>query len=1685
MKRILALILAICMIITLAPVAIFAEEENNYYICNWSTVRSLAFSNLEAYMNEETPVMSFSYDIRIPADSKDMLRNTAITFSPLGYIFNVQYDDEKFSVIDGDNFSDVTSKNSTTYTAGSWVNVDVRASITEDRYINVAVYVGDEQIYSGTSKTTSGNEFGISRVDITSEISGTTTCETHYDNIKVSVLPENSASEKVLVIYDGKIYTSTDKNASQTEQGKDQYFQLNGTKSRIYTAYNPDASITGVYWLIRSADAAGNTSVGNGVKWTTESVGSGDSGNSGSGNDTPVTPGGNNDPYLGGTLLFDYTLNKDFANTELGQQVILDEIADCRYEYKSVYTDEGVSIIKTGDPVFTDEAHKKADNVDAFGIDLAMLADNDTENHNRVYKTGFDGIYALELTFNMYGVENISSDNNSTGRADMFINDKATEYGYGGIDLRLSYRQKYLAAYHNQTATKGFDFNDRVNGKDTTVRLVIDTINKKYYGYSVLSNGEYEYEGEGVYELNQLSYFWFRSYNFTEKGDTITFKRVKMYEIEKNESSLIESEFAHFMNTVPDTFVHASGALVDPANVAEDITIPDQLVAEFTVETLRNAVITENGKIIRGLEDTIGNIKISNSGTGYSVNKIYDFNIKAKEEVVVEDYASYDYTSDKVVKELIYSGNSGASNNGFSVVSNSLADGTTIGLLKTCKESDSNTNTYYYDHNGAYDFELTVIPEITTGKGIVEIGSYNYLTGKFEAYGNMYIDSTGVYHADKYENIEILSEDTSSKEYKLKFRTDTENSKIWHWANSNVAVLDGSDFKNTSGIINAYRVCFENAGENDKLTLVSGNFKKLIFKDFEQVSKLLNAISNVKMADVTSKPEDAYGDIDLPLVAGYNVEWKSNNPLADIEAKKVYRSEEDENITLTATITHDDNPRFKVEKEFNIIVKKATDTKELLEGALSRITADSLTNQNPEALVADLMLPVTTQEGYSVTWKSLSTDYISDDGKINRTINISQNQDVTLTATVSYNGESLSKNIAFRIAKRGKDVTLNTMDITEYVEGVVTYQATVSGSNGTTYLKDDEGRQIIGFVIEDSKLSFDYRNAVGTKYDVADNFDIRIVMNSEDKCASVYVDNKPVLDYIPYIADANGFAKVESSGITLVNDKVVFDEYSLFDYNVKVYDYFDAFENVFISNNVNLVNTTLGGAIVEWNSGNTAILSNDGKTFVNPEAISFFDFTFTIRMNNGTDAYMKKVINCVAVPAESNNIMTDATVSIDIEEDVNNKKANAFDNNFSTFFGAKKLKTKDFVIIDLGAEKEINSLYFFQIAKDMGMTSCDIYLSNDNATWGSAVASPVFTDLNSNLVTFEYQTARYVKITNMTGPEDSFKLYELKGYINYSSSNKASFDIAALNMPTEYTLNQASLTMPNVGPVYGSTMTWTSSDESVISKNGTVTKPYKTTEVILTVTAEYEGVTATKSYTYLVTGTATSGTPAGGGGGGSYAGNVSGVNTGGTDISALPTNPEVELDKVEYPKVETGIFKDTKKTDWYYEYVVSLTEKGIVNGYDDGNFYPNKQVTREEFLKMLIIAMDIEPAEISGEFTDVDSDKWYAPYVYAAKAKGIAKGTSDNTFGVGIPVTRQDMSVMAYNSLGINIDVAANVEIFKDHMLIAPYSFNAVYAMKTIGVLDGYESGEFVPNGYLTRAEAVKVIALISRMIKN
>ena len=206
------------------------------------------------------------------------------------------------------------------------------------------------------------------------------------------------------------------------------------------------------------------------------------------------------------------------------------------------------------------------------------------------------------------------------------------------------------------------------------------------------------------------------------------------------------------------------------------------------------------------------------------------------------------------------------------------------------------------------------------------------------------------------------------------------------------------------------------------------------------------------------------------------------------------------------------------------------------------------------------------------------------------------------------------------------------------------------------------------------------------------------------------------------------------------------------------------------------------------------------------------------------------------------------------------------------------------------------------------------------------------------------------------------------------------------------------------------------------------------------------------------------------------------MNTGGASISATPTQPEVELEKVEHTTSNNGIFKDTSTDAWYYEYLTDLVNKGIISGYEDGNFYPDKQVTREEFLKMLIVATNVELTDKVIEYSDVSANDWFAPYVYTAYTNGIAKGIGENEFGAGMPISRQDMSVMIYNITEPGFELSDDVGAFKDHISISLYAINAVYAMKKIGVVNGYENGEFKPNGNLTRAEAVKIISLITKL---
>ena len=168
-------------------------------------------------------------------------------------------------------------------------------------------------------------------------------------------------------------------------------------------------------------------------------------------------------------------------------------------------------------------------------------------------------------------------------------------------------------------------------------------------------------------------------------------------------------------------------------------------------------------------------------------------------------------------------------------------------------------------------------------------------------------------------------------------------------------------------------------------------------------------------------------------------------------------------------------------------------------------------------------------------------------------------------------------------------------------------------------------------------------------------------------------------------------------------------------------------------------------------------------------------------------------------------------------------------------------------------------------------------------------------------------------------------------------------------------------------------------------------------------------------------------------------------------------------------------FPDVTKTEKYYDAVQILNKLDIIKGYEDGTFGPMKNVTRAEFVKMLVLATGIEPAEdYSGYFADVKKDDWFAPFVEAAKTAGIATG-ADGKFMPDENISREDMAVLLYRAYGFEASENER-DVFIDSNLISDYAKSAVFALYEKGIILGNGNGEFNPKGNALRAEAAQII---------
>lgn len=218
----------------------------------------------------------------------------------------------------------------------------------------------------------------------------------------------------------------------------------------------------------------------------------------------------------------------------------------------------------------------------------------------------------------------------------------------------------------------------------------------------------------------------------------------------------------------------------------------------------------------------------------------------------------------------------------------------------------------------------------------------------------------------------------------------------------------------------------------------------------------------------------------------------------------------------------------------------------------------------------------------------------------------------------------------------------------------------------------------------------------------------------------------------------------------------------------------------------------------------------------------------------------------------------------------------------------------------------------------------------------------------------------------------------------------------------------------------------------------------------------------------------------GSGSGGSRGSATAQISTAGGAAAPVPVVPPVPA--------EQPAFTDLQDAPWAAEYITALYREGIVQGRTADTFDPNGVVTREEFVKLLICALGLEPTDNTVAFADVPEGVWYRPYIAAAVSRGIVGGISADSFGSGQRISRQDMAVMcarAARAIGAELPVYNNGITFADADAIAAYAAEAVADMAKCGVVSGGEDGRFLPEISATRAETAKIICGLRNVLKS
>lgn len=187
---------------------------------------------------------------------------------------------------------------------------------------------------------------------------------------------------------------------------------------------------------------------------------------------------------------------------------------------------------------------------------------------------------------------------------------------------------------------------------------------------------------------------------------------------------------------------------------------------------------------------------------------------------------------------------------------------------------------------------------------------------------------------------------------------------------------------------------------------------------------------------------------------------------------------------------------------------------------------------------------------------------------------------------------------------------------------------------------------------------------------------------------------------------------------------------------------------------------------------------------------------------------------------------------------------------------------------------------------------------------------------------------------------------------------------------------------------------------------------------------------------------------------------------------------EADGEEADEETPERKLFTDVPENHWAFNVIHELRDQEIVKGVSETEFAPAKQMTRAEFVTLLVNTLGLE-ATGNAKFVDISANAWYAGTVQAAYEAGIVKGMSETHFAPNKNITREEMATMILQAYELKIGgkVEATEEAtFADGEEISEWARENVNKVVAVGLMKGRAEGQFAPKGITNRAEGAQVI---------